>query len=225
MIYTKFVTSNTIENATYRRALSDLRKMALKKSDTCYLVSGAVTGGTDAKILKQRGIITNSGKRTWIVEEDKKVEFFKWADANKNITLFDVCGDAIELNGGTNETTELKKDEQQDVSFPHTRSFAYEQAENPFAMKAVPNFDDYPYTKYEKARIIEARTLQITGGSPIFVERNGIIDAIEIAEMEVEQGVCPITVKRKSNPITDDRNRKLRELMRDIGGGVRSTVD
>lgn len=50
------------------------------------------------------------------------------------------------------------------------------------------------YTRYERARIIGARSLQIAMGAPVFVEA-GDEDPRIIAERELEQGKLPITVK------------------------------
>ncbi|RJS79504.1 DNA-directed RNA polymerase subunit K [Methanophagales archaeon] len=52
------------------------------------------------------------------------------------------------------------------------------------------------YTKYEKARIIGARALQIAAGAPVLI-RTEEVDPIEIAMEEFESGHIPITVKRK----------------------------
>lgn len=51
------------------------------------------------------------------------------------------------------------------------------------------------FTRYELARIIGARALQISLGAPVLidVERG---EPIDIAMMELEKGVIPITVKR-----------------------------
>ena len=53
-------------------------------------------------------------------------------------------------------------------------------------------------TRFEKARIIGARALQIAMGAPILVapERK-LMGPIDIALKEFEQGVVPITVKRE----------------------------
>ncbi len=51
------------------------------------------------------------------------------------------------------------------------------------------------YTKYEEARIIGARALQIAAGAPVLIETDEM-DSIEIAIQEFEKGVIPITVKR-----------------------------
>jgi DNA-directed RNA polymerase subunit K len=54
------------------------------------------------------------------------------------------------------------------------------------------------YTRFERARIVGARALQISMGAPILIELpKGIVDPIEIATMEFERGVIPITVKRE----------------------------
>ena len=52
------------------------------------------------------------------------------------------------------------------------------------------------YTKYEKARIIGARALQIAAGAPVLI-RTEEIEPIEIAVEEFEKSVIPITVKRE----------------------------
>jgi len=53
-------------------------------------------------------------------------------------------------------------------------------------------------TRYEKARIIGARALQISMGAPILIEvPKGETDPIKIATLELEKGVLPLTVRRK----------------------------
>jgi len=55
------------------------------------------------------------------------------------------------------------------------------------------------YTRFERARIIGARALQISLGAPILVEApEDIIDPISIAIMEYDKGVVPMTVKRET---------------------------
>jgi len=58
------------------------------------------------------------------------------------------------------------------------------------------------YTKYEKARILGARALQLSMNAPILMniskekleEIN--FDPLKIAEIEFESGILPITIKR-----------------------------
>jgi DNA-directed RNA polymerase subunit K len=52
------------------------------------------------------------------------------------------------------------------------------------------------YTRYERARIIGARALQISMGAPLLI-RTMHIDPLEIALEEFAHNVIPITVKRK----------------------------
>ncbi len=51
------------------------------------------------------------------------------------------------------------------------------------------------FTRYERARIIGARALQISMGAPVLIEVENK-EPIEIALIELERGVIPITVKR-----------------------------
>lgn len=51
------------------------------------------------------------------------------------------------------------------------------------------------YTRYERARIIGARALQISMGAPILV-RTAKIDPLDIALVEFDENRTPITVRR-----------------------------
>ncbi len=57
-------------------------------------------------------------------------------------------------------------------------------------------------TKYERARLIGARALQLAMGAPMLVDMKEedlekiSYNPIEIAKAEFEKGVLPITVKR-----------------------------
>jgi DNA-directed RNA polymerase subunit K/omega len=51
-------------------------------------------------------------------------------------------------------------------------------------------------TRYEKARIIGARALQIAMGAPLLVDRGNETNTINIAKKEYEAGVLPILIKR-----------------------------
>lgn len=54
------------------------------------------------------------------------------------------------------------------------------------------------YTKYEKARIIGARALQIAMGAPVIIDTpEGMTDPIDIALLEFEKKVTPLTVIRE----------------------------
>lgn len=59
------------------------------------------------------------------------------------------------------------------------------------------------FTKYEKARIIGARALQIGMGAPLLVDLKEEdfeklkYNPISIAKIEFEKGILPITIKRQ----------------------------
>jgi DNA-directed RNA polymerase subunit K len=53
------------------------------------------------------------------------------------------------------------------------------------------------YTRYEKARIVSTRALQIAQGAPILIKLpKGMTDPKEIAKIEWIAGVIPIDIKR-----------------------------
>ena len=69
------------------------------------------------------------------------------------------------------------------------------------------------YTKYEKARMIGSRALQIAMGAPFLVKLSKEdlekirYDPIEKARIEFEKGIIPITVKRPVPGKAEDAER------------------
>ena len=56
---------------------------------------------------------------------------------------------------------------------------------------------DNRLTRFEKARIIGARALQIAYGSPTTIETpEGMMDPIEIAKLEFQEGRIPVEIVR-----------------------------
>ncbi len=52
------------------------------------------------------------------------------------------------------------------------------------------------YTRYERARIVGARALQISMGAPVLAKDVRTVEPIEVAMAELEQGLIPITVRK-----------------------------
>lgn len=51
-------------------------------------------------------------------------------------------------------------------------------------------------TKYERARILGTRALQISMNYPITVDRGNLIDPLKIAEKELQAKTIPLVVRR-----------------------------
>lgn len=70
------------------------------------------------------------------------------------------------------------------------------------AKKQHPDEEQMVYTKYEKARMIGSRALQLSMGAPFLLKLTPEqltkmrYDPLEIALREYEEGILPITVKR-----------------------------
>jgi len=55
------------------------------------------------------------------------------------------------------------------------------------------------FTRFERARILGARALQVSLGAPILTDvPPGLVDPVAIAELEFAAGRIPITVRRGS---------------------------
>jgi DNA-directed RNA polymerase subunit K/omega len=69
------------------------------------------------------------------------------------------------------------------------------------------------FTKYERARILGARALQISMDAPLLLKltkedlEKTRYDPLKIAELELDSGALPITVKR---PFPEKREAKLK---------------
>jgi DNA-directed RNA polymerase I, II, and III subunit RPABC2 len=60
------------------------------------------------------------------------------------------------------------------------------------------NFTTTRYmTKYERARILGTRALQISMGAPVMVELSGETDPLAIALRELKEKKIPITIRRR----------------------------
>jgi DNA-directed RNA polymerase subunit K/omega len=74
--------------------------------------------------------------------------------------------------------------------------------------------EDLGHTKYERARIIGSRALQISQGAPFLVKiapkklEEIKYNPIEIAKLEWEAGVIPITVKRELPNVIKEEEKK-----------------
>ena len=59
---------------------------------------------------------------------------------------------------------------------------------------------DMMNTRFEKARIVGARALQIALGAPILVDYSiEMIDPVDIAMLEYDEGIIPISVNYETN--------------------------
>lgn len=70
------------------------------------------------------------------------------------------------------------------------------------------------FSKYEVARILGARALQIAMNAPLLIKINNEdlekikFDAIKIAEIELDSGILPISVHR---PFPEKKNEELKK--------------
>ena len=68
-------------------------------------------------------------------------------------------------------------------------------------------------TRYEKARIVGARALQISFGAPILIEKpKNVIDPIKIAQIELKSGILPLTIRRE-NPSGEHQDIPINRLI------------
>jgi DNA-directed RNA polymerase subunit K len=87
-------------------------------------------------------------------------------------------------SGRTKAATRIRPRPQTYINRSHFRGYLPEEDAN------------LKFTRFERARIIGARALQISMGAPILVDiQDQLADPIGIAIIEYEKGVIPMTVK------------------------------
>lgn len=68
------------------------------------------------------------------------------------------------------------------------------------------------YTRFERARIVGARALQIAMGAPVLIEAPpGTVNPVDLSLLEFHEAVIPITVRRTVPPKAEPR--KLSKAM------------
>ncbi|MEK6760589.1 MAG: DNA-directed RNA polymerase subunit K [Nanoarchaeota archaeon] len=73
------------------------------------------------------------------------------------------------------------------------------------------------FTRYEKARILGARALQIAMNAPVLIKISHDdlekirYDALKIAEIELESGVLPISVNKPMPLRKDEKLKRIKE--------------
>jgi DNA-directed RNA polymerase subunit K len=69
------------------------------------------------------------------------------------------------------------------------------------------------YTKFEVARLVGARALQIKMGAPILIKVPKTMEKpLDIARLELKQGVLPITVKVKEDRRVHKESKIIPEI-------------
>jgi DNA-directed RNA polymerases I, II, and III subunit RPABC2 len=114
---------------------------------------------------------------------EKEKDFFYIAESTEDIHISEENQDNINIQKISSEKFQEK-------------SFSFEQNnlnQNTIHDKRIT----LPYlTKYEKARILGARALQLSMGAPILVDLEGETDSLEIAFKELRKRVIPIVIRR-----------------------------
>ncbi len=85
------------------------------------------------------------------------------------------------------------------------------------------------FSKYERARILGARALQISMDAPLLLKMKEEdmdklnFDPLRLAEKEVEEGVLPISVNR---PMPEKKEEKLKEVnIKDVSDEKKEKIE
>lgn len=76
---------------------------------------------------------------------------------------------------------------------------------------------EHEFTRYEKARVLGARALQIAMNAPVLIKISHEdlekirYDALKIAEIELESGILPISVNKPMPLKKDEKLKRIKE--------------
>ena len=76
---------------------------------------------------------------------------------------------------------------------------------------------EHEFTRYEKARVLGARALQIAMNAPVLIKISQEdlekirYDAMKIAEIELESGILPISVNKPMPAKKEERLKRIKE--------------
>lgn len=88
-----------------------------------------------------------------------------------------------------------------------------ERAQASFREPDQINIGPPKLTRFEKARVVGARALQVSMGAPVLLELpEGTMSPIDIALVELQEGVLPISIRR-SLPDGTNQNIPLKWLL------------
>ncbi|KAK1399563.1 DNA-directed RNA polymerases II, IV and V subunit 6A [Heracleum sosnowskyi] len=98
-----------------------------------------------------------------------------------------------ELDEGAEEDVDADANKDDDIADPLIADGEEKQAEEPVEQ---PRKTSKYMTKYERARILGTRALQISMNAPVMVELAGETDPLEIAMKELRSRKIPFTIRR-----------------------------
>ncbi len=79
--------------------------------------------------------------------------------------------------------------------------------------KSKPMIGPRKLTRFEKARVVGARALQISMGAPVLIDiKDPTMSPIDVALLELKEGVLPITIRR-TLPDGESQNIPLQVLL------------
>ncbi|GMH17246.1 hypothetical protein Nepgr_019087 [Nepenthes gracilis] len=90
------------------------------------------------------------------------------------------------------EEEENDNNQNEDVNEPLVEGEEKEEGEQKERMRKTSKY----MTKYERARILGTRALQISMNAPVMVELQGETDPLEIAMKELRERKIPFTIRR-----------------------------
>lgn len=130
----------------------------------------------------------------------------QYADFDKEMEQF---SDNENIDAQAENTTEAKQEQQEIIIASGAAQFDQEimDQHNNTGFNKLQSLKDKaikkedrtttPYmTKYERARILGARSLQISMNAPTFVTLDGETDTLKIATKELEENKIPLVIRR-----------------------------
>ncbi|KAK3014271.1 hypothetical protein RJ639_008971, partial [Escallonia herrerae] len=121
-----------------------------------------------------------------------------WFTSNSSFVAYMLCrydDEPIEPEPDEGAEEELEVDNNKEDDVPHADLADTEERQEQEQRERPRKTSKY-MTKYERARILGTRALQISMNAPVMVELEGETDPLEIAMKELRQRKIPFTIRR-----------------------------
>eukprot|EP00466_Bigelowiella_natans_P013581 jgi/Bigna1/49105/estExt_Genewise1.C_390095 len=129
------------------------------------------------------------------IDDDREGRF----DRDSAMTKINQDSDLKKLLSDTDKLKDLNMGEQQmtfDELWNASLSAYEESAKKPDAIPKDQRTTTRYLTKYERARVLGTRALQISLGAPVLVDVAGETDPLQIAMLELKEKKIPIIIRR-----------------------------
>lgn len=128
--------------------------------------------------------------------EDDQIDNYEEELDNESEKAPESSGDEAENSDDEDVTLDIDK-----VQHEEEQNQRIDYVERPLVIRDPKRITttEHMFTT-ELSKIVSVRACQIDAGNPIYIDPGNLTDSIQIAEEEIRQGCCPLSLRRQVAP-------------------------